>query len=267
MQHSWGWYPEISILDVGVYILSAPMSVMQRRRVLQLMAAGTTLLVAGCSGDDTVNGNTTNSSPSDPEAESGGSDNDSEGSTSTDGTTESPTGDGSGDGDGGGESDAPTLGNIDVAFENNYRFSVSVPQMGMPITGAFNGGNFYSVVSTEGETVTTYVIDGATYVVGDGYCTQVPGSGVGTGGVDPDSLADADTIEQDFTSSEAASLVPSGTATIDGEQMYVYELAAEGTTATYQIGVESRRLRRVETQGTVFDYTDWGTVDPITAPC
>jgi hypothetical protein len=85
--------------------------------------------------------------------------------------------------------------------------------------------------------------------------------------VDVDSLADADTIEQDFTSSEVASLVPSGAATIDGQQMYVYDLEAEGTTATYYIGVENRRLARVETQGTVFDYTDWGAVDPITAPC
>lgn len=242
---------------------------MQRRRVLQAMAAGTTLTMAGCSGDgggdDAANGNATNSS-------SGGSGNDSDGSTPTDGTTEIPTDNASGDGDGSDDEtsrdfDAPTLGSLDVAFENNYRFSVSVPQRGEPITGAFNGGNFYTVVSVDGDTVTTYVIEGTNYVVGDGFCTQVPGSGVATDGVDVDSLADADTIEQDFTSSEAASLVPSGAATIDGQQMYVYDLEAEGTTVTYYIGVENRRLARVETQGTVFDYTDWGTVDPITAPC
>jgi hypothetical protein len=229
------------------------------------MAAGTTLMVAGCSGDgggdDTANGNATNSSASGPEAESGGSGNDSDRSTLTDGTPEIPTDEVSGD------LDAPTLRSLDVAFENNYRFSVSVSQMEEPVTGAFNGGNFYTVVSADGDTVTTYVIEGTNYVVGDDFCTQMPDSGAVTGGVDADSLADANSIEQDFTSSEAASVVPSGTTTIDGQQMYVYDLEAEGTTATYYIGVENRRLGRVETQGTVFDYTDWGSVDPITAPC
>jgi len=207
---------------------------MQRRRVLQTIAAATTIGLAGCSG--------------------GGGD-------ESDGSTPSAAEEASGD------SDAPTLGSLDVAFENNYRFSVSVLQMGEPMTGAFNGGNFYTVVSVEGDTVTTYVIDGTNYIVADGTCTQTPGSGGSMSGVDMDSLTDADTIEQDVTGSEAASLVPSGTANIDGERMYVYELEDAETAATYYIGVESRRLRRVETEGTIIDYTDWGAVEPITAPC
>ena len=221
---------------------------MQRRRVLQAILAGTTLAVAGCSGagggDDSSNGNATTRSSSSPEAGASGTGNTSGGSAPTDGTT--PTE------DAGGGSDGPTLGNLDVAFEDNYRFSVSVPQMGEPVTGAFDGENFYSVVSAEGDTVTTYVIEGENYIVADGFCTQVPNSGGAMGGVDVDSLADADTIEQEFGDSAAASIVPSGTATIDGERMYVYELVGRGSTTTYYLGVESQRLGRVE---------------PITPPC
>lgn len=233
---------------------------MQRRRVLQAIVAGTTLAVAGCSGagggDDGSNGDATTESPSSPEAGTSGTGN---GSTSTDETT-TPTENASGG------SDGPTLGSLDVAFEDSYRFSVSVPQMQAPVTGAFDGGNFYSVVSIEGDTITTYVIEGENYVVAEGFCTQVPNSPGGMGGVDVDSLTDADTIEQEFGDSAAASLVPSGTATVDGERMYVYEFEGQPTT-TYYVGVESRRLGRVETQGVVLEYSDWGTVEPITAPC
>lgn len=246
---------------------------MQRRRVLQMITAGTAIGVAGCSGGrqgNGANGDTATTSPSPtPEDGAGDTGDDSDGSTPTEEATATPTEEATAtpteeatDG-----SNAPTLGNLDVVFENNYRFSVSVPQMEDPVTGAFDGGNFYSVVSVEGDTMTTYMIEGESYIVADGSCTQVPGSGGTMGGVDVESMADADTVEQEVTRSETASLVPSGTANIDGARMYVYELEDGETNVTYYVGVESRRLRRVETQGTVVDYTDWGLVEPITAPC
>jgi len=237
---------------------------MQRRRVLQAVAAGATLGVAGCTGggdDGTGDGATPSPSPT-TEAEAGGTGDDSEESTPTEEATATPTEEPSGG------SGAPTLASLDVAFEDNYRFSVSAPEMAAPVTGAFDGGNFFSVVTADGEEVTTYVVEGETYIVADGTCTKVPGSGGTTSGVDVESMADADTVEEDVTGSGSTSaLVRSGTATIDGARMYVYELEDGGTTVTYYIGVESRRLRRVETQGTVIDYTDWGAVEPITAPC
>jgi hypothetical protein len=247
---------------------------MQRRRVLQTIAAGTTLWLAGCGGGNGANGGTTTPSPTPTPGATGGN---SEGSTPTAEPTSAPTEEmtprpseemtPTQTEETGEESDAPTLASLEVAVEDNYRFSVSVPELGEPVTGAFNGGNFYSVVAGEGDTVTTYVVAGTTYVVVDGSCTPIPGSSGDTGGADLGSLADADTVEQDVTGSAAESLVPSGTATIDGAQTYVYELESDDATATYYVGVESRRLRRVETQGTVIDYTDWGEVAPITAPC
>jgi hypothetical protein len=244
---------------------------------------GASLGIAGCVGGGNDDGDGANSTDA-PSAETDGDESadDSTGAPpaeETDDSTDQPgddgdeagdgtqdeedTGDGSQDDtDGGSE---PTLGDLDVIFENNYRFSVSVPQLGEPVTGAFNRGDFYSVVSVDGDTVTTYIVDGQQYIEADGTCTPVP-SGT-SGGLDVSSLADADTVEADVTDPESASLAPSRTTTIDGTEMYVYELASQDTTATYYIGVESQRLRRVQTQGTTIDYTDWGTVDPITAPC
>lgn len=247
-----------------------------------MIAAGATLGVAGCSGSgdgqDGVNGDTATPSPSPtPEVGTGGTGDDSGGSTPTDEVTATPAAEATATptdtatatptDEATGDSDVPPLENLDVEFENNYRFSVSIPEMGSPITGAFDDGNFFSVVTAGGEPVTTYVIEGMTYIVADGSCTQVPGSEGGVSGMNLESLADADTVEQDVIGSGSASPVPSGTATIDGARMYVYELEDEDTTATYYIDVESPRLRRVETQGTVIDYTDWGAVEPITAPC
>jgi hypothetical protein len=244
---------------------------MQRRRVLQAIAAGTALGVAGCTGGgDRVSGDAATRSPSPtPEDGTGGTGDGSDGSapseeataTPTEEATATPTEEATGD------SAGPTLASLDVSFEDNYRFSISGPQMDAPITGAFDGENFFSVVTADGETITTYVVEGETYFVADGTCTQVPGSEGTAGEVNVESLADADSVEQDVTGSGSASLRPSGTTTIDGTRMYVYELEDGDTTATYYIGVESRRLRRVESQGTVIDYTDWGSVEPITAPC
>lgn len=245
---------------------------MQRRRVLQVITVGATLGVAGCTGGggDGGNGDAATRSPSlTPEDGAGGTGGGSDGSAPSDEATATPTDEATATptDEPTGNSAAPTLASLDIAFEDNYRFSVSGPQMDAPITGAFDGENYSSVVTSEGETITTYVVEGETYFVADGTCTQVPGSEGTAGGVNVESLADADTVEQDVTGSESASLRPSGTATIDGARMYVYELEDGDTTATYYIGVESRRLRRVESQGTVIDYTDWGEVEPVTAPC
>ncbi len=242
--------------------------------MLRAVAVGTSLAVAGCvGGGDDDNGEENNTDTPEPETEDDDSEDDSTAEPPAEETDDS-TGETDDEGDGTSdqtdeeseeETTEPTLGELEVAFENNYRFSVSVPQLGEPVTGAFNGGNFYSVVAVEGETVRTYIVDGQQYIVADGSCTPVP-SGT-TGGVDVSSLADADTVEQDVTTAESASLTPSGTTTIDGMQTYVYELETQNTSVTYYIGVESQRLRRVETQGSTIDYTDWGAVDPITAPC
>lgn len=253
---------------------------MQRRRVLQAIAAGAMLGVAGCTGDgtDSANGDTTPSPSPTPNPGSGGTGGGSaatptpaatatpaDETTPTPAPTDEPTATPADEETG--DSEVPPLASLDVKFEDNYRFSVSVPELGEPITGAFDGGNFYSVVTSEGDAVTTYVVEGTTYVVVDGSCTQVPGSGGAAGGVDVDSLADADTVEQDITGEGSATPVPNGTATIDGEEMYVYELDDGGTSATYYVGVESRRLRRVQAQGVVIDYTDWGAAGAVTAPC
>ena len=251
---------------------------MQRRHLLRAVAVGPALAVAGCVGGGNEDGSGVNNTDAPPETEDQESEEDSTADPPTESadSTDQPddgdetqdeeenTGDETQD-EADEETAGPTLGDFEVAFENNYRFSVSVPQLGEPVTGAFSDGNFYSVVAVEGDTVTTYLVDGQQYVVADGTCTPVP-SGT-SGGLDVPSLADADTVEADITDPESASLTPSGTTTIDGAEMYVYVLGSQTASATYYVSVENRRLRRVQTEGTTIDYTDWGSVDPITAPC
>lgn len=242
------------------------------------MAAGGSLAVAGCVGggdDDSGGENNTDTPTSETEDDDPEDDSTAEPpAEETDDSTEETDDEGDETGNETGdetdeeseeETTEPTLGELEVAFKSNYRFSVSVPQLGEPVTGAFNDGNFYSVVAIDEDTLRTYIVDGQQYIVADRTCTPVPSST--TGGMDVSSLADADTVEEDLADPESASITPSGTTTIDGLQTYVYEFENQDASATYYIGVESQRLRRVETEGTTIDYTDWGAVDQITAPC
>jgi hypothetical protein len=235
---------------------------MQRRRVLQAMAAGAALGVAGCTGGggDGGSGDDATASPSTTTESGAGTTADTPEETTSEQATTTATEETGG-------SEGPALGSLEVDFENNYRFSVTGPELDAPVTGAFNGEDFFADVTSDGQDIRTYMVDGDTYVVADGSCTKIPNSGGGTAGGNMDSVAGADSVEQDINGSESASVTPTGTTTIDGQEVYVYEIDDGETTVTYYIGVQNRRLRRVEDGETVIDYTDWGAVDPISAPC
>jgi hypothetical protein len=225
-----------------------------------MIAVGGSLALAGCTEGESDTGDEPTPSPSaSGDDASGGGESTAEPTASP---TETPTPAGT-------DEAGPTLGQLDVAFENTYRFSIDSPDLDGTIEGAWDGGNYVSRVSVDGETVETYLVDGDTYIVAGGSCSAVPGSGGGATGVDTESLANTDETESNVE--QFASLTPTGTATIDGETTYVYELRSgqQGleSDVTYYVSATTGRLRRVETQGVTIDYYDWGEVEPITAPC
>jgi hypothetical protein len=238
---------------------------MDRRQFLQTLAAGGTLGLAGCTGSDGSAGGSTPTPTATP-AGGGTTPTATDTPTPTDSGTTTPTATTTSSGS------QPTLGGVGVQFEPNYRFSVEVNGGSGPatsLTGAWNGGNYVTQVSSDTGTVDTYLVDDVTYIVADGTCTEIPSTGSSPGGIDTSSLV---STQQTTTNvQQHNSIVARGRATIDGEEMYVFEIPAgssgSGGPTTYYVSVATNRLRRVESQGAVIDYFDWGQVAPITAPC
>ena len=238
---------------------------MYRRQVIGMMAAGTAGGLAGCTGGGSDNGGEPTPSPTaspmsgGTSGASGGADTATPAATEAD--TDTPT------------QGAVTLGEIRVEFENNYRFTVDVSGAAegadTTVSGDWYEGNFRSRIETDGEVLDSYLVDGTTYMVIDGSCTEVSSSGGASVGVDTEGLAGtertADTVDT------YGSIKARGRANIDGEEMYVFELPAEAGSGdeptVYYVSVTTNRLRRVESQGATIDYYDWGEVDPIDAPC
>lgn len=97
-------------------------------------------------------------------------------------------------------------------------------------------------------------------------CIEDPGSDM----TPSEGEREVDTEEYESDVEEYATLSPTGTTTIDGEQMYVFELTPEMTgnqeTSTYYVSVNSGYLRRVETSDRVLKLHSWGEVEPVEAP-
>lgn len=258
---------------------------MQRRHLLRTVALATTMGLAGCteSGVESAGTPTVTATPSPTEtptledgpASVGGSTTDPTESP-TDSPTDSPTGTA--------EptetpteaapstetaTPVPTFGDLQIDFENNYRFVVDASEAPGVIEGARNGGDFVSFLTFDGETFEVYSVGGVTFLVTDGQCTKLEQPPSASTGVDVDGLTDTDDVEKNVQ--EYDTVVSNGTTTLDGETVYVFELRASqvevNADVTYYVSVSTNRLRRVETQDVTIDYYDWGKVGPIQAPC
>ncbi|MFC7008201.1 hypothetical protein [Halalkalicoccus salilacus] len=113
----------------------------------------------------------------------------------------------------------------------------------------------------EGGMMEFYSIGDETYIVQDGGCFLTrSGEFEGTEGEDVD--------EPDMEAHEGAAaahpeLEAVGRDTIDGEEVYVFELSASEAAehddaVTYYVSVETGYLRRVESEGTAMDFHSWG---------
>ena len=263
---------------------------MQRRHFLRAVAAGGALALAGCS-ENATGGTTT----AQPDAGSG--------SNPFGGGESEDVGNGGAGGGGTTPTPAPTptpaatpdpttttqtvewtatpspasprLGDLSVEFADNYRFSMDFSNYdaaagNIRMVGEYHGQNFHNRASYDGDIVDVWLVGGTQYFATDGYCTPVSGSG-GMGLPDVDADDWADTEESKRRLEGWADVTASGEATIDGEAMWRFAVTAgergNEWDYTYYLSKETGYLRRLETQGIVIEYWDWGNVGPIGAPC
>jgi hypothetical protein len=233
----------------------------------------------GSGGTDGGGGDGTDGGSGDGGTDGGGSDG------GTDGGGETTVSDGSGDGSAegtetGGDGtqttvtnlDNPTIRTLDPTFETSFRFRADFSGYAdapddASMNGAWHGGDFRGEWTAQGQTVEFYSVSNRTYIVADGSCTQL--DSYPTGGVDTEDWVDTEDTEQRFN--DLFDRQADGQTTIDGESMYVFELtsteAGSEYDVTYYLSAATGYLRRVETNGVVLEYYDWGNVGPIQAPC
>ncbi len=242
---------------------------MRRRKLLTFTLGAVVTATAGCVGND----------DSSTDGGGGGGDGNGDAANTGDGddTTETttPTGNGPGD-DGSGTDDAdpttdggegPRLGDV-LRWEDSFVVEQTAETDGgtVELTGRFNAGNRHVTIESQGRTIDVYTVGEDVYIVTSGRCLVNPGEAVR-----PD--ADIEVDDEETVIGQTADLRPSGTTTIEGEEMYVYELpeSADNTTGDLNsqaiyVSVETGYLRRHEFEQGVGDYHSWGEVDPIEPP-
>jgi len=231
---------------------------MRRRQLLAVIGIGATTGLAGCGGqdDDTPTATAT--------SEDGGG--------VVDGTetpTNSPT---PANATGGTPTDGSvSVADIDLQTADNYRMRIELSNFqGMEGTATYEGrwhsGNFRTTVTAQGGTSELAHVDGTNYLIGGGECIPMDGG---------QSQYDTSQWEESASTAERleqwADVTATGTDTMDGEEVYVFEVEPEGRSIsesfTYYISAATGYTRRVETEGFVAEYWDWGEVEPVEAPC
>ena len=260
---------------------------MNRRQFLRGVGIASIPLVAGCSEGGPAATTTTGEEDGNPFGSSDGGDT----------TTATPPG-GGGAGGGGGTAtatptatpgdtttetaewtatdtqSAPTLGDVEIAWEGNYRFRLDYNEyearpVDLVATGAWHGRDFYSEMSHQGTTSSVYEVGGTTYLVAAGHCSPLDGAGSQIPDVNMKGFSK--TEEKEAQLEQWSDLQATGTTTFDGETVWVFtvEAGARGNEypITYYVSTQTNYVRRVEVQGIVVEYWDWGNVGPISAPC
>lgn len=247
---------------------------MKRRQVLRGIGAGSVVVLAGCgggggdggSGDDGSGGATTTT------GSMGGGATDTPPETTTELNGSAPT-----------ETEAPSttvpsaggppLGEF-ATVESNYRMRVQLADVGdqggsVEYVGVVTGEGYDLDVTAQGQSFRIVSVGGTTHAVFQGQCVEA-GMGAPDLQFDESQWADSETVDRRL--GDNADLQPAGEDAIDGESMWVYELTptqqTELGTLTYYISQSSGYLRRVEGDGLLIEYWDWGQVsETISAPC
>ena len=238
-----------------------------RRQYLQLLGAGLTVGAAGCtdSGDNnTANGD--DSETDDGNTDDGGGDDgtsDDNDENSDDGTGDTDDGDDTDDStddddddgqtDGDDEDSAPQLAEV-FSWTDSYVMEIDAPDF--EGTWRFNDGNWQLTATTDGQTSETYSIrtdsGRETYVVTGGQCYKTESANVDEEQFDPQEPAD-----------DTQQYVASGRTTIDGEEVYEFDVED----GVYYLSVETGYPVRYEAaDGAVVQFRSWGDTEPITPP-
>lgn len=244
-------------------------SSLRRRRFIAATATGAAALLTGCTGgggngdgngDD--GGDGSGDGTEDGTGDSGNGDG--EGGDGGDGTGDNGGDGGDGDRDGSGGSN-PTLGDA-YGMTEEFAFDAEVEgEETGTVSGRFYQGNTYVQFDSGEGSGEFYNIDGDQYIVTGDRCLANPG-----GGMTPDEDARVDPGDYESEVSEFSDITPTGTTTIDGDRVYVYEFTQEmgdrSETITYYVTVDSGYLRRVESPQSTVNFHSWNNVDPIEAP-
>ncbi|MEF8854498.1 MAG: hypothetical protein V5A24_03240 [Haloarculaceae archaeon] len=167
----------------------------------------------------------------------------------------------------------PTLGAQDITFEDNFRFRIDYSNYDrnpadMSVLGEWNRRDLHLELTYEGDTMDVYYVGNATYLQASGYCGTIS---VGDQVPELNPRDWAETNSKQKRIEEWSDLEATGQTTLEGQSVWVYNFRStvegEQYEFTYYVSGQSGRLRRVEVQGIVIDYWDWGTVGPISAPC
>lgn len=212
-----------------------------RRWVLQAIGATGVVALAGCLGDESGSG----------------------------GASGDPNGDESGanGGNGGGETSA--LFGQSARFADSYAFEMRSLETGETLgwSGRVDGEDSYMRMEEDSGVMEFYSVGDEAYFVQDGGCfVTSPG--------EAEEVEEAEEPDIGAHEGEAEAhpgLEAVGRDTIDGEEVYVFELSASEATehddaVTYYVSVETGYLRRVEDGTAVMDFHSWGDVDPVEPP-
>lgn len=225
------------------------MTVMYRRAFLATAGAALAVGVAGCTGDDDGDGDapTATETPADGVTP-----------TDTPAGTEAPT-ETPGD-------DGPPLGEWIQGYDSFAMEMVANPADAdeeLVMEGRVHQGDMYWRMDYQGQTMESYTVDGDEYLVIEGTCFLDPGDQQQP--YDPGETYDPGAWEDDVEAYD--DLRPTGTETIDGEPMYVYQYSDEqGGEVTYYVSQDTGYIRRVTFETGRIDYHSWGDVEPIEPP-
>ncbi|MEF8884085.1 MAG: hypothetical protein V5A44_03045 [Haloarculaceae archaeon] len=158
----------------------------------------------------------------------------------------------------------PTLGEL-LKYEDEHRYRIEVDRLdGESVDyvqeGRWHSGDFSAQVTVEGENYEVYDIDGRQYFVIGGQCQQLSVDSTRNPG---------NWTEQGSEGNQ--SVRPVDTTTIDGQEVYVYELETDhpegSATSTLYVNAETGYVVRQEVLGVTVETWDWGNVEPVEAPC
>lgn len=189
----------------------------------------------------------------------------------SDGASGDPADDGSGDVGEGGAAETTALFGQSARFADSYAYEMQSLETGEPSgwSGRIDGEDSYMRMEDESGVMEFYSIGDETYVVQNGGCFLTrSGEFEGTESEDVD---EPDVEAHEGAAAAHPELEAIGRDTIDGEEVYVFELSASEAAehddaVTYYVSVETGYLRRVESEDTAMDFHSWGEVDPIEPP-
>lgn len=226
-----------------------------RRRYLQLFGAAFVVGVAGCTDSgDSETGSSDSPDSEDDTTDDGGTDTDDTSGDETDDTSD--TDESEGDNSDGEGDEEETAARLEDVFTWTDSYVMEVESDGFDSTWRFNDGDWLLTATSNGQTSETYSISTDsgrdTYVVTEGQCFKTESANQTEERFDPERPVE-----------NSQEYVTSGRTTIDGEEVYEFEIED----GVYYVSAETGYPVRYElADGGTVEFHSWGETEPITTP-